>query len=145
MEDSIGKFRILIRLALIDGRLDESEINFLFRIARIEGISEEVIQELIEEEGSDAEDRPPLELTYDEKIAVLSDVIRIMKADGMVLDAEVKFSESIARSFGFTEKAIGFLSGNINMDANNSTAISKIRYRMKKYLIDKDAETKQNS
>ena len=134
--DKIGKYRILISLALIDDYLDYSEEAFLFKIASLENVSGDDIKKLIEEERS-GEAKADLEfnLTFDEKIEILTDLIRVMKVDGKVFDAEVKFCERIAGTLGFDQKAIGFLSGNINIDPNNSTALAKIQYRMKKYLV----------
>ena len=133
--DKLGKYRILISLALIDDYLDYSEEAFLFKIASLENVSGDDIKKLIEEERS-GEAKADLEfnLTFDEKIEILTDLIRVMKVDGKVFDAEVKFCERIAGTLGFDQKAIGFLSGNINIDPNNSTALAKIQYRMKKYL-----------
>jgi len=137
--DKIGKLRILIKLALIDGYLDQSEKNFLSRLAALEYISEDEVEKLVAEERASREELPlEMKLPYDEKIAVLTDLIRVMKVDGKVFDAEVKFCERVAKTFGFTEKSIGFLSGNVNTDLKNSVDLAKIHYRMKKYVTGKD-------
>lgn len=134
--DKVGKFRILIRLALVDDCLDESEKNFLLRLATLDDMTEIDIEALIREAVMNADDFPiDSELSYDEKIEILSELIKIMKVDGKVLDAEVKFCERIARSFGFDERAIGFLSGSVHIDPRDTVDLSKIQFRMRKYLV----------
>ena len=135
--DKAGKFKVLIKLALIDDCFDQSEKNFLIRLAALENISEEEVEGLVEEvRGSEEELLLLPEPSYDEKISILVDLIRVMKVDGKVFDTEVKFCERVAAKFGFSEKAIGFLSGNVQLDARNSADFSKITYRMKKYTLD---------
>jgi len=129
------KFRLLINLALIDDFLDDSERMLLVKLAGLEGFSEEDIDGMVEQERTrQGEPQPELGLSYDEKIKVLIDLIKVMKVDGKVFDAEVKYCERVAKRFGFNEKAIGFLSGNVNLDPKNSAALDKIHYRMKKYV-----------
>lgn len=134
--DKVAKFRILIRLALVDECLDQSEKEFLFKLAALEELSKNEIEKLVEEvRKSSEEPYVELGLSYDEKIKVLTDLIRVMKVDGKVFDAEVKFCERVAKGFGFSEKAIGFLTGNININPRDTTELSKVQHRMKKYLI----------
>ena len=131
---NVEKFRIMIQLALVDNTFEETEKQFILDLAKLNKISEEELKVLFREELEKKEVQPTFEIPADftTKIEILSDMIRIMKADGKVFFSEIKFCEMIAKMFGFKEKSVGVLSEMIHKDPHVATNWDKLENRMRK-------------
>lgn len=131
------KFRIMIQLALVDNQFEETEKQFITDLAKLHQVSTEKLDSIIQEELSKKESDPKInsDLTFDSKIEILADMVRIMKADGKVYLSEIKFCEMIAKMFGFQEKSIGLLSGMIHKDPTVPTNWDKVQDKMKKLVV----------
>ncbi len=135
MKDVV-KFRALVGIAQADGDFDSSEKEFIRHLAELEGLSMKELKELLksaEKTGSLVK-----ELTFDDKVDILIYMVKLMKIDGKVLLSEIKFSEKVAKALGFEEKAIGFLSGIIEGNPNDTPNLGSINHRMRKYLVGAD-------
>ncbi|WP_420317130.1 hypothetical protein [Ekhidna sp.] len=129
------KFRALIRMALIDNRFEEQELELLRELAKDNQIDEPVLEKLIKEELENKDNKKPIEfnLDFDGKIEILADLIKIMKADGKVFLSEIKFCEMMAKMFGFDEKSIGFLSEMVHKDKSVPPNWEFIQAKMKEF------------
>ncbi|WP_424962749.1 TerB family tellurite resistance protein [Ekhidna sp.] len=133
MKDVV-KFRALVGIAQADGEFDSSEKEFIRHLAELEGLSMKDLKELLQNAGKTGS--LIKDLNFDERVDILVYMVKLMKIDGKVLLSEIKFSEKVANALGFEEKAIGFLSGIIESNPNDTPNIGSINHRMRKYLID---------
>ncbi len=133
MKDVV-KFRALIGIAQADGEFDSSEKEFIRHLASLEGLSMSDLKE--ELKSADKTGNLVKELSFDDKVDILIYTVKLMKIDGKVLLSEIKFSEKIARALGFEEKAIGFLSGIIESNPNDTPNVGSINHRMRKYIVE---------
>ncbi len=129
-------FRTLVRLALVDNRLEERELIFLKEYVKIHEIdesnSEKVMKEELENKGNDS--LILLGLDFQGKIEVLADLVKVMKADGKVFLSEIRFCEMVAKMFGLEPKSIGFLSELVHSDKNVPINWEKVEKKMKEYV-----------
>ena len=132
MKDVV-KFRALVGIAQADGDFDSSEKEFIRNLAQLEGLSMKELKELLQ--SADKTGNLVKTLSFDDKVEILVYTVKLMKIDGKVLISEIKFCERIARILGFEEKAIGFLSGIIEGNPNDTPNIGSINHRMRKYLV----------
>ena len=134
--NNTAKYKALIGLAKADGEFDMHEKLFISYLAEQEGMSMDDLKEQLKngEKMSDLIQN----LTYDEKIDILTYVVKLMKADGKVLLSEVKYCEKLAQVFGYEEKCIGYLSGVLNENPRIAPNMGMIKQGMKKYQ--KEAE-----
>ncbi|WP_436514358.1 hypothetical protein [Ekhidna sp. To15] len=132
MKDVV-KFRALVGIAQSDGEFDSSEKEFIRHLADLKGMSMPELKELLK--SSDKTGMLVKDLSFDDKVDILIYAVKLMKIDGKVLLSEIKFCERVAKSLGFEEKAIGFLSGIIEGNPNDTPNVGSISHRMRKYLI----------
>ena len=132
MKDVV-KFRALVGIAQADGEFDSSEKEFIRQLADLQGMSLSELKELLEHGGKTGDH--VRELDFDDKIDILIYTVKLMKIDGKVLLSEIRFCERVAKTLGFEEKSIGFLSGIIEGNTDIAQNLGRITHRMKKYLI----------
>ncbi|MEO9868992.1 tellurite resistance TerB family protein [Ekhidna sp.] len=132
MKDVV-KFRALVGIAQSDGEFDSSEKDFIRHLADLEGLSLKELKELLK--NADKTRNLVQNLGFDDKVDILIYIVKLMKIDGKVLLSEIKFCERVAKSLGFEEKSIGFLSGIIEGNPNDTPNVGSINHRMRKYLI----------
>ena len=134
--NSTAKYKALIGLAKADGEFDMHEKLFISYLAEQEGMSMNDLKEQLKngEKMSDLIEN----LSYDEKIDILTYVVKLMKADGKVLLSEVKYCEKLAQVFGFQDKSIGYLSGVLNDNPRIAPNLGMIKQGMKKYQTEAD-------
>lgn len=130
MKDVV-KFRVLVGIAQADGEFDASEKDFIRHLAELEGLNMKELKELLK--NADKTANLIQNLSFDDKVDILIYMVKLMKIDGKVLLSEIKFSEKVAKALGFEEKAIGFLSGIIEGNPNDTPNIGSVNHRMRKY------------
>ena len=133
MKDVV-KFRALIGIAQADGEFDRREKEFIQHLAGLQGLSISDLKTLLRE--GDKTGKLIKELSFDDKVDILVYMVKLMKIDGKVLLSELKFAERVAKSLGFEEKCIGFLSSILEGDPDEAPLASRINHRMRKYLLD---------
>lgn len=130
--DATLKFRALLGLAYADGLFEDAEKKFIRSLAEKEGLKVSQLKDMLK---TDAIAKKQIsELEFDDKVDILSNLVMLMKVDGKVHLSEIRYCESIAEKFGFTEKVIGFLSGSIEGADQNESMLGRIKFRMRKYL-----------
>lgn len=132
MKDVV-KFRALVGIAQADGVFDNSEKEFIRHLAELEGLTMKELKELLQ--NADKTGKLVKDLSFDDRVDILVYMVKLMKIDGKVLISEIKFSEKVAKALGFEEKAIGFLSGIIEGNPNETPNMGSINHRMRKYMI----------
>ena len=132
--NTIAKYKALIGLAKADGEFDMHEKLFISYLAEQEGMSMSELKAQLQQGEKMSE--LIQNLTYDEKIDILTYVVKLMKADGKVLLSEVKYCEKLAEVFGFQHTSIGYLSGALNDNPRIAPNLGMLRQGMKKYLVD---------
>ncbi|WP_420576698.1 TerB family tellurite resistance protein [Ekhidna sp.] len=132
MKDVV-KFRALLGIAQADGEFDSSEKEFIRHLAELEGLSMAELKELLK--SADKTGSLIKNLGFDDKVEILVYTVKLMKIDGKVLLSEIKFGEKIAKALGFEEKVIGFLSGILESNPNDTPNLGSINHRMRKYII----------
>lgn len=131
------KFKILIRLALIDNQFMDSERKLIEDFAKIQQFGAAELEALIQEElkNKDQVNREALDpdLDFESKIEILADLVKVMKIDGKVYLSEIRFCEDIAKILGFEAKSIGVLSEIVHNEVPIDRAA--MQKKMKKYLV----------
>ncbi|WP_421763857.1 hypothetical protein [Ekhidna sp.] len=133
MKDVV-KFRALVGIAQADGEFDSTEKEFIRHLADLEGMSMTELKEMLK--SADKTGELVKDLSFDDKVDILIYAVKLMKIDGKVLLSEIKFCERVAKSLGFEEKAIGFLSGIIESNPNDTPNVGSINHRMRKYIVE---------
>ncbi len=91
-------FKNLILLALVDGDFDENERNFLIQTGINWGLSESQARSVVENPHSV---KFVLAKEPDHRIVQLHDLIIMMLADGVIMEAEMDFVTTLAVKMGF--------------------------------------------
>lgn len=99
-------FGHLLQIALADGKIENSELEMLYRSGRKLGLTKEEIDELLENSKKSAF-TPPYELT--KRFEQLYDIVKMVYADGQVNSNEMRMATTLAIKLGFTEDEIPFL------------------------------------
>ena len=94
---------ILVQLAKIDGEADGSELELIRQIGASDNISDEDIDHAIE--TTEIQDSiPSLEdFTDEQKIDLMTNLVLVMKIDGIVHKEEMKFWLRVIRKLGYGE------------------------------------------
>ena len=132
--NNTAKFKALVGLAKADGEFDMHEKLFISYLAEQEGMSMDELKAKLKK-GEKMSDLIQ-DLSYEEKIDILTYVVKLMKADGKVMLTEVKYCEKLATVFGFEEKSIGYLSGALNDNPRIAPNMGMIMRSMKNYLLE---------
>lgn len=93
----------LVQVALADGKIDQAEMELLFRIGVSKGLVEPEIEALIESTKK-AVYQPPYELS--QRFEQVYETVKMMLADGKIENAEMKLVTSFALKSGFNENEI---------------------------------------
>lgn len=95
--------RNLIKMAMADGNIDETEMAFLYRIAKRYGLSNEEVQHVIDN-PNDYPFTPPS--TKQERYEQIINLCHMVLADGIIDENELVYSNKFAVGLGFPiEKA----------------------------------------
>jgi uncharacterized tellurite resistance protein B-like protein len=96
-------FKHLIKVALSDGKIHDSEKKMLHRVGRKMGFTDPEIETLIESAKTPAFDTP-YELS--KRFEQLHDIIKMISADGIIENSEIRLARGLAIIYGFNDKEI---------------------------------------
>jgi hypothetical protein len=99
-------FGHLIQIALADGKIEDSELEMLYRSGNKLGLTKEEIDDLLENTKKSAY-IPPYELS--KRFGQLYDIIKMVYADGQINNNEMRLATGLAIKSGFAEDEIPFL------------------------------------
>lgn len=125
---------ILVQLAKIDGETDGSELDLIRQIGNSENISGKDIDDAIE--TTEIQDSIPSleEFTDDQKIDLMTNLVMVMKIDGIVHKEEMKFCLRVIKKFGYGEDELFDLVSSTSSEPNIVENESDIRSRAKTLL-----------
>lgn len=127
-----NQLNTLVQIAKIDGHIADKEILFIKIIGKVNGFSEEEMDEIIKH-PEPVDDLGTL--TDDQKFEYLYSVVQLMKADGQVFKSEIAFCEDLAQQFGYDKKVIAALSAKIFSDPSITADRVQLKEKAQKYLI----------
>lgn len=92
-------------MAQIDGETDETELELIRQIGKSENLSDEDIDKVIE--STSVEDSIPSldHFTDEEKLELMTNLVLVMKIDGIVHKNEMKFCLDMIKKMGYNENA----------------------------------------
>jgi hypothetical protein len=127
---------ILVQLAKIDGETDGSELELIRQIGNSENISDKDIDHAIE--TTEIQDSIPSleEFTKDQRIDLMTNLVMVMKIDGIVHKEEMKFCLRVIKKLGYGEDELFDLVSSTYSQPNMVENESDIRIRAKA-LLDK--------
>ena len=125
---------ILVQLAKIDGETDVAELELIRQIGASQNVSDEDIEYIIEK--TEALDTiPSLEnLTKQEKVELMTNLVLVMKIDGRIDKEEMKFCLKVLRKLGYDEDALFDLVSTTYIEKDADVNKDDIRLRAEKYL-----------
>lgn len=102
-DERFGHLKVLIALALIDGKIDDTEKGIITAICERERISLSEVEKFIRDYKS-IEYIKPTDIATKEKY--LSDMVCLMLADGHIKNEELICCKLVAKSFGYHPEVI---------------------------------------
>ncbi|HAQ18578.1 MAG TPA: hypothetical protein DCR40_05000 [Prolixibacteraceae bacterium] len=96
----------LVQMALADGKIEDTELQMLYRLGGNLGITTLEVDDLLETSKKSAY-IPPYELS--KRFGQLYDVVKMVFADGKIDDNEMRLATGIALKSGFLEEEIPVL------------------------------------
>lgn len=96
----------LLQIALADGKIDDKESEMLHRYGKKMGFTDPEIDNLISSSSKSAY-IPPYE--YSKRFEQVYDFARMILADGIIEENEMRFASHFASKSGFKEKEIPIL------------------------------------
>lgn len=127
---------ILVQLAKIDGETDIAELELIREIGASNNVSDDDIEKIIEETET-THGIPSLEdLSREEKVGLMADLVLVMKIDGRIDKEEMKFCSQVLKKLGYDDDALFDLVSTVYLDVNKSVDKNGIKERAEKYLHD---------
>lgn len=117
-------FLNLYSMALADSAFDEKEITILYRLGEERGISKEKIDNLLLNPSASGQLHLPE--TLSEKIEYLYDYAKMILADGVVQEGEIKTLEKFCSKFQFEENNIPVIAQLLIEAARNDVPKSEL-------------------
>lgn len=125
------QLHLLVNLARIDGNLDSKEKDMIFSIGTAHGLGKDEIEDIISNPESEIELE---ELSEDEKLEYLCNLVQLMKIDGKVYNGEIVYCQNIATRLGYDKDVILELYKVIYSDPSVRVPESMIREIVEKFL-----------
>lgn len=97
-QQDLGHFRTLVLIANVDGHLDDHELVLLYKIGHHIGLTNTQIGKIMDNPEQYAVIPP---LSKDERMEMITDMIRMMMADGVVEEKEEKLLRRYAVQIGY--------------------------------------------
>jgi len=125
---------ILVMMAKIDGETDQAELELIRQIGASSNVSSEDIEEIIENTEADQTFPSLGNLSKDEKVELMTNLVLVMKIDGRIDKEEMKFCFKVIKKMGYTEEALFDLVSTTYIDPKESINREEIKKRAEKYL-----------
>lgn len=101
-ERNIGHFAAIVKLALIDNKIDDKELTLLKRLSCSLGIQKEEFNEILENPNKYPVNPP---VSYDERLERLYDLTRMLFLDKNPTIDKISIMDRIAVGLGFPVKS----------------------------------------
>lgn len=106
----------LVALAKVDNFIAKTERELIYRIGERNGLSEESVENIIEETSTSEAHIP---LNDSERFDDLFDLVHLMLVDGIIHESEIDFCMNMAERLGFKKAIVGVLVRKISMNIVN--------------------------
>ncbi len=125
---------ILVQLAKVDGEADPSELKLIKLIGLSKMISEDEIETVIKK--AEATDPIPSveDFSESEKMEILANLIRVIKADGIIHKEEMKYSMALVKKMGYSEDVIIEFIGNTTIGTDEDSEDDQLPMKIKAFL-----------
>ncbi|MEM6524794.1 MAG: hypothetical protein AAGF85_06940 [Bacteroidota bacterium] len=125
---------ILVQLAKIDGEADGSELELIREIGASQNVSDEDVERAIE--MTEAEDTLPslTELSQEDKLELMTNLVMVMKIDGRIDKEEMKFCLKVLKKLGYDEDALFDLVSTTYVSNDKELDRDEIKGRAATYL-----------
>ncbi|MFY0651110.1 MAG: TerB family tellurite resistance protein [Cyclobacteriaceae bacterium] len=135
--DFSAQLSLLIQLSLVDGDISNTEKDMIFNMGKANGMSHEGIEKILHHHLRNSRHELPdlSNLTEDDKITYLYNIIRLMKADKEIYLTEIKYCENIAEKLGFKKKVIREMSSKVFSDGTVNTDVEQLKQIVDKYRV----------
>ncbi|MEM9299888.1 MAG: TerB family tellurite resistance protein [Bacteroidota bacterium] len=125
---------ILVQLAKIDGEADGSELELIREIGASKNVSDEDIEEIIDKTEAMGTLPSLGDLSQQEKIDLMTNLVMVMKIDGRIHKEEMKFCLKVLRKLGYDEDALFELVSTTYVSSENPLDREAIKKRAATYL-----------
>lgn len=125
---------ILVQLAKIDGQTDDAELDLIRQIGMSNRVDPEDIDRIIAETAADDTIPSIIHFTKDEKIDLMSNLVMVMKIDGIIHKEEMKFCLKVLKKMGYDEDALFELVSTTLVDPEMEVTKEDIQRRAEIYL-----------
>lgn len=125
---------ILVMMAKVDGETDKAELALIRQIGASSKVSSDDIEKIIEETDAD-HSIPSLEnLSRDQKIELMTNLVMVMKIDGRIRKEEMQFCMQVIKKLGYDENALFELVSTTRVDPSEDIDKEEIKKRAEKFL-----------
>ena len=104
--EKLSHLKMLVALAMIDGKIEDNELAALVAVCAREGIDEQELQKLLNDPESVKFVVPKDE---DKKMLYLKDMICMMMCDGEIDENEFVLCKMVAESLGYPHEVVDAL------------------------------------
>ena len=125
-----NQLSVLIKLALQDGSIDQSERDLILRIGTAHGLSKAEVEDIIQNPKKEINFE---KLSDEERFEILYNLVHLMKVDGEIFDEEISYCMKLTRKLGFPLEAIMDLYSQVHANVKLTAEINKIK---RKYIED---------
>ena len=101
-----SRISILINIANSDGEFARIEREFIRKIAKQGGMSEEEFEKTVDEPGEMSDDFSGDDLSMDEKFEIIHAIVLLMNVDGKLKKEEINYCLKVARQLGYKESVL---------------------------------------
>lgn len=128
---ALTQLKLLISLAQIDGKVAERERNYITSIGMANSLSENEIEQLLEQRHQLI---IPKELSDDEKFEYIFTLVQLMKIDERMYKEEMLFCTKIAENLGYDNQVMFELLLHVKPDTMEKDEIINLKEVTQKHL-----------
>ncbi len=125
---------ILVMMAKIDGETDQAELELIRQIGASSNVSSEDIEEIIDNTEADQTVPSLNNLSKEEKVELMTNLVLVMKIDGRIDKEEMRFCFQVIKKMGYNEDALFDLVSTTYLDPKQEINRADIKKRAEKYL-----------
>jgi len=128
---ALSHLKILVNLALIDGKLTDNERQYIVNIGKANGVNEKECVSLLEGKH---EITMPAGLNSDQKFDYVFSLVQLMKIDNRLFKEEIKYCSQVASRLGYKQDVMFELMLKVSAIMEESE-IHTLRQLIDSYLI----------
>jgi len=127
----LEQLKLLVNLARIDGEMASKEREYILSIGKAHGFPESSVETLF---YSSHDSIIPNELTPDQRFNYLFNLVKLMKLDERLYEAEIKFCAGIAAKLGYQSQVMFELLLKVKSEKMDQKEVDSLKELTTKYL-----------